>query len=1306
MPYVTKGKCVYKKDTGKKVGCTKGPVKNYLAALHANVNESTVGKYDFLKNNDLIGFTIKANDTVMTITKISHYTSKDRIITITSENPFYDSEDIGSEKMFNADILESDLINTLNSGKWVIDTNEDPFEKLNESENEFDWVPKEVNLNDHKVLYLIIEDTLKNSDFKIVKEGSVYHIEDEYGDIYFYISERDFNMPFIYHEIKDSIQFLKYENDNEMLPYYQKLMSLLSPLYKNNLDILFKRINESEDLDWVNGVLEDGVNIGDFYKINLEYPIVAKVEDIFFDDSKVINSDNSGYVVKVIYFNDNEEEEWGDQEEINLDWMYNLTNPDENGPSHWVKVTKEYAENMFKDYQYFKSPMGWVYDKNINESEEWYDDILNEKPLLRFDDLKVGDIISLLKTNTFSNLNSEFNNLIQDDIYYHIDSFKEATTHRNGYAEKETVAVCSLMKENPDTGNYYGISRETIDLVRGNNKPIWTLIYREGVMESINKSEDEFEWAEQLINEPIKDVIEGQHYRSNIHGKKIDIFIKKIDKGMVTFDALTYDMPNHTYEPILLRSEIDLDTPLWNAKRLVDDGYWIPIKKEDKMSNENINESEWFEDVVNEPIMLKVEELEMGDIVIPTCVKEGEYIVISKGTSVRLLDAPTHWATLKRNVKTNTGGVYFEHDTETGKNCRFKLIHRENDIIEESEEFNWVEDILSTSPLEFIGKEMMIDVSDLDDNEKIRLLDILEPHIDRDLDGSNSGGDWGWDCLIKNKKTKSLSLHCGIEDNEFEPQKGRVCCLSYKFGDEKEHNPESIVPIRGKDLLGLDIINQQTSMNESEEEEFNWAEDIIANTTEEIDISNDFDLWKNKLVEGSVVKITGRWEDMYFEDDVATIVNSPDTAGNHLLKFDRIIYEFGNEDEGYHTHCGENYPQNIKCECQRKRNNRDEVGKCWWTNLSFMEKIIYLPFEGKQITESEEDSELFWAEDLLKGAHESVNITYELDIMKELPVGSILQVKGYQDEMEFDMEEVKLIDKAEDKNFDSTYYLFKLKYEKRSDGEEMTHCGNGQKNMKICECRDTNEDDDYHQSEIGKCWWIELKQQDKVLYYPGRLDLSENKIKKPLLTEGRYDAITRKVVRDIMKVVNGTRIGDFILPWDVSNEQEYEQEGLSFNLELDIVETEDIEKFEVRTAIADEDDENIILMTIILGPKFNKQNLEALFYKLQEDVRHEIEHFTQMGPNRIEDRPIYKGSTANFKTVYGHHKNIIEIPALVRGFYRRAKIERKPIDEIMMDDLDTEIERGNLSKNTAQKLLTLWVDYAKKNLPHAIYRKD
>ena len=44
MPYIAKGKCVYKKNkdgsAGEKVGCTEGPVDEYIAALYANTDES------------------------------------------------------------------------------------------------------------------------------------------------------------------------------------------------------------------------------------------------------------------------------------------------------------------------------------------------------------------------------------------------------------------------------------------------------------------------------------------------------------------------------------------------------------------------------------------------------------------------------------------------------------------------------------------------------------------------------------------------------------------------------------------------------------------------------------------------------------------------------------------------------------------------------------------------------------------------------------------------------------------------------------------------------------------------------------------------------------------------------------------------------------------------------------------------------------------------------------------------------------------------------------------------------------------
>ena len=55
MPYKVKGKCVYKKDGGAKVGCTKGDVNKYLAALHANADESVKPTETLTETNKLKG---------------------------------------------------------------------------------------------------------------------------------------------------------------------------------------------------------------------------------------------------------------------------------------------------------------------------------------------------------------------------------------------------------------------------------------------------------------------------------------------------------------------------------------------------------------------------------------------------------------------------------------------------------------------------------------------------------------------------------------------------------------------------------------------------------------------------------------------------------------------------------------------------------------------------------------------------------------------------------------------------------------------------------------------------------------------------------------------------------------------------------------------------------------------------------------------------------------------------------------------------------------------------------------------------
>lgn len=61
MPYETRGKCIFRKDTGKKVGCTKGDVKKYLAALQIHEEKEGNNIMDeieriYIKNSDIRPF--------------------------------------------------------------------------------------------------------------------------------------------------------------------------------------------------------------------------------------------------------------------------------------------------------------------------------------------------------------------------------------------------------------------------------------------------------------------------------------------------------------------------------------------------------------------------------------------------------------------------------------------------------------------------------------------------------------------------------------------------------------------------------------------------------------------------------------------------------------------------------------------------------------------------------------------------------------------------------------------------------------------------------------------------------------------------------------------------------------------------------------------------------------------------------------------------------------------------------------------------------------------------------------------------
>ena len=496
------------------------------------------------------------------------------------------------------------------------------------------------------------------------------------------------------------------------------------------------------------------------------------------------------------------------------------------------------------------------------------------------------------------------------------------------------------------------------------------------------------------------------------------------------------------------------------------------------------------------------------------------------------------------------------------------------------------------------------------------------------------------------------------------------------------------------------------NIKESEEEDnLEWARDIIKGIDDVIELK-DLDTKKNLSI-GSILKITGTEDELFFEDQECKIIykDKGSHSSNYLMVFPE---EISGMNGYYRTHCGqvsnsERLNIEYKCGCS---DVDSDIGKCWYITLSNMKKVELYPNRLGLVNESEEDDGLDWARELVSNAEKGV-----LEFKgKEL----FIDIRGFSIEERSDLYQIlePYINTERTNMMDWSYNC--LLNEEADYVSIALHCG--------------TEDNNFEPEEGNVCCLNITFEEDgqgnksKMVPIDGRLllniksSITESKTNKTLLTEGRYDAITRKVVKDIMQVVIQTQglndeLHQSVLPWSLDGNEEYTQEGLSFTVELNVHHqylnhtspaNKEEDSYYVHTAIAD-DDSNVIMMTVVVDPSKEPTIYEKLFYKLQEDIRHEIEHFTQEGPNRIDDRPTSKTNTAQLKTTFGHHKHKLEIPALVHGFYRRAKLEKKPIDEIMIEDLDSEIERGNLTKKQSENLLKIWIEYSKKNLPHAVY---
>ena len=221
--------------------------------------------------------------------------------------------------------------------------------------------------------------------------------------------------------------------------------------------------------------------------------------------------------------------------------------------------------------------------------------------------------------------------------------------------------------------------------------------------------------------------------------------------------------------------------------------------------------------------------------------------------------------------------------------------------------------------------------------------------------------------------------------------------------------------------------------------------------------------------------------------------------------------------------------------------------------------------------------------------------------------------------------------------------------------------------------------------------------------------------KKQIILEGRYDSFTRVISNDIFKTIKETEgntehTNQIDLPYDINGEESYifnfNEKNLSLDVELFIKRSEDTINlgnreipYYIRTYISEDD---VLVMEILIDESYGRSFYEEMFYKINEDVRHEVEHYLQ---NIFKDRQQPLQDTADYNTTFAHHMDPSEVEALVHGFYRRAKLEKRPLDVVMSEDIQKDIQDGNLTIVEGNTLLSIWTKLPKAQFSNSFKRQ-
>ena len=198
-----------------------------------------------------------------------------------------------------------------------------------------------------------------------------------------------------------------------------------------------------------------------------------------------------------------------------------------------------------------------------------------------------------------------------------------------------------------------------------------------------------------------------------------------------------------------------------------------------------------------------------------------------------------------------------------------------------------------------------------------------------------------------------------------------------------------------------------------------------------------------------------------------------------------------------------------------------------------------------------------------------------------------------------------------------------------------------------------------------------------------------------MINEGRYDSITRLVVKDIMDSWKSQFEGK---EGELRFEEDYELENSKGQpIDFELLAVLKLEETEDKTYIVDgganeELDPPYLEVTFQVDPRSLPKMWSTIYNDLIDVVRHEIEHLTQSGTNVISSKEMADDQSIRQMINWGllpqaeYFKLEKEVDAMLQGMYLKAKKSKTPFKDV----INNYFEKVGLEGEDKQDVLDLW----------------